>query len=84
MATILVTGATGKQGGAVVQNLVKKNAPFKILALTRNTQSASAQKVLKLSKNITLIQGDLDNPSEIFKKAQQIAGSIWGVFSVQV
>ncbi|GLI79021.1 hypothetical protein PoHVEF18_007343 [Penicillium ochrochloron] len=83
MATILVTGATGKQGGAVVQNLVKKNAPFTILALTRNTQSASAQKLLKLTKNITLLQGDLDNPGEIFKKAQQIAGPIWGVFSVQ-
>jgi uncharacterized protein YbjT (DUF2867 family) len=85
MATILVTGATGKQGGAVIQNLIKKIAPFQILALTRNTQSASAQKLLKASKNITLIQGDLDNPSEIFKNAQQQAsGPIWGVFSVQV
>lgn len=85
MATILVTGATGKQGGALINNLIEKNAPFKILALTRNTQSASAQKLAKSSKNITLVQGNLDNPSEIFKNAQaQTSEPIWGVFSVQV
>lgn len=85
MATILVTGATGKQGGALIKNLIKKNAPFQILAVTRNTQSASAQKLLKDSKNVTLVQGDLDSPSEIFKNAQQQTSQpIWGVFSVQV
>jgi uncharacterized protein YbjT (DUF2867 family) len=85
MASILVTGATGKQGGALIQNLIQKNAPFQILAVTRNTESPSAQKLVKLSKNITLVQGDLDNPSEIFKNAQsQTSQPIWGVFSVQV
>ncbi|KAJ5453559.1 uncharacterized protein N7458_004515 [Penicillium daleae] len=85
MATILITGATGKQGGALIKNLIEKKAPFKILALTRDPQSASAQKLVKESKNITLVQGDLDNPSEIFKNAQaQTSEPIWGVFSVQV
>ncbi|KAJ5159469.1 uncharacterized protein N7482_006473 [Penicillium canariense] len=84
MATILVTGATGKQGGALIKSLITKNAPFKILAVTRNPQSASAQKLLNESKNITLVQGDLDNPSDIFKNAQsQTSEPIWGVFSVQ-
>lgn len=85
MATILVTGATGKQGGALIKNLIEKKVPFKILALTRDPQSASAQRLVKESKNITLVQGDLDNPSEIFKNAQaQTSEPIWGVFSVQV
>lgn len=85
MACILVTGATGKQGGALIQNLIQKNAPFQILAVTRNTESPSAQKLVKLSKNISLVQGDLDNPSEIFKNAQsKTSQPIWGVFSVQV
>ncbi|OOQ88574.1 nmrA-like family protein [Penicillium brasilianum] len=84
MATILVTGATGKQGGALIKNLVQKNAPFQILAVTRNPQSPSAQKLLKESKNIKLVQGDSNDPSEIFKNAQQqISEPIWGVFSVQ-
>jgi uncharacterized protein YbjT (DUF2867 family) len=69
MATILVTGATGKQGGALIKNLIEKKA----------------RKLVKESKNITLVQGDLDNPSEIFKNAQaQTSEPIWGVFSVQV
>lgn len=85
MATILVIGATGKQGGALIKNLVQKNAPFQILAVTRNPQSPSAQKLLKESKNIKLVQGDSNDPSEIFKNAQQqISEPIWGVFSVQV
>lgn len=44
MTSVLVTGATGKQGGSVIKNLLEKNAPFKILAVTRDVNSASAKK----------------------------------------
>jgi uncharacterized protein YbjT (DUF2867 family) len=85
MSAILVTGATGKQGGSLIQNLLSKNAPFQILAVTRNTQSPSAQKLSQQSSKISLVQGDLDHPAELFKTAQGLAtGPIWGVFSVQV
>ena len=85
MTSILVTGATGKQGRALIQSLIEKNAPFQILAVTRNPHSAAAQKLQAKSQKIALVQGDLDNPSEIFKNAHDKAsGSIWGVFSVQV
>ncbi|KAL4886411.1 hypothetical protein BJY04DRAFT_213179 [Aspergillus karnatakaensis] len=84
MASILVTGATGKQGGALIRSLVSKNAPFQILAVTRNTQSASAQRLSKLSARISLVQGDLDRPAELFQAAKALSSSpIWGVFSVQ-
>ncbi|KAI2789316.1 hypothetical protein POX_d04802 [Penicillium oxalicum] len=84
MTSILVTGATGKQGRALIQSLIEKNAPFQILAVTRNPHSAAAQKLQAKSQKIALVQGDLDNPSEIFKNAHDKAsGSIWGVFSVQ-
>ena len=53
--TILVTGATGKQGGAVVNALLAANADFQILALTRDAQSASAQRLAKKSPNIKLV-----------------------------
>lgn len=84
MATILVTGATGKQGGALIKSLVSKKADFQILAVTRNTESASAQRLQK-NTNVRLVQGDLDRPAELFKQAQSLTSApIWGVFSVQV
>ncbi|KAF5970940.1 putative nucleoside-diphosphate-sugar epimerase family protein [Fusarium bulbicola] len=82
--TILISGATGKQGGAVLNQLVKQNANMEILAVTRNPNSLSAQKLLKKSSNIKLVQGDLSDAATIFKKAREVTKqSIWGVFSVQ-
>ncbi|PYH90870.1 nucleoside-diphosphate-sugar epimerase family protein [Aspergillus ellipticus CBS 707.79] len=84
MATVLTTGATGKQGGSLIRNLVSRRAPFEILAVTRNTTSASAQKLAELSPNIKLVEGDLDNPAGTFRNAQRVTrSSIWGVYSVQ-
>ncbi|MGZ8558716.1 MAG: NmrA/HSCARG family protein [Chitinophagaceae bacterium] len=55
--TIFVTGATGKQGGAVVRNLLRHG--FNVKALTRNKDSSAAQ--LLKQKDVDLIQGNLDN-----------------------
>jgi len=83
--TLLITGATGKQGGSVINALLKANAPFEILALTRNAQSASAQKLLKKSSKIKLVTGDFSAVDDIFLQAKKAASApIWGVFSVQV
>lgn len=85
MSAVLITGATGKQGGSLIRNLIARNAPFEVLAVTRNPNSASAQKLKNLSSNIKLVQGDLDNPASIFQNAQRLtSSSIWGVYSVQV
>lgn len=87
MATrsILVTGATGKQGGSLINALLKANAPFEILALTRDAQSSSAQKLLKKSSSIKIVAGNLDNVEDVFVKAKAAATApLWGVFSVQV
>lgn len=82
---LLVFGATGKQGGALIKALLAANADFQILAVTRNTQSVSAQKLAQQSPKIKLINGDLDNPEQVFKKAKEISSAaVWGVFSVQV
>ncbi|KZN83462.1 Ubiquitin carboxyl-terminal hydrolase isozyme L3 [Penicillium chrysogenum] len=69
----------GKQGGSLINNLLKKNASFKILAVTRDINSASAKELAQKSSSITLIQGNLDDPAAIFKNAERV----WGVFSVQ-
>jgi hypothetical protein len=87
MAAVLITGATGKQGGSVIRSLIKLNAPFQILAVTRNTKSASALKLTQLSPKIKLVEGDLDDPAAMFKNARSklpASTPIWGVFSVQV
>lgn len=82
---ILVTGATGKQGGAVINALLKANADFEILALTRNTNSPSAQKLVQKSTKVKLVSGNLDAVPDIFQKAKEASKlPIWGVFSVQV
>ncbi|KAJ5567973.1 hypothetical protein N7450_010459 [Penicillium hetheringtonii] len=85
MSTILITGATGKQGSSLIQSLTQKKSPFQLLAVTRNTQSPSAQKLVQKFPNVKLIQGDLDNPGELFERAQVLSSApISGVFSVQL
>ena len=81
---ILVSGATGKQGGAVIKALLADPPafPFRILALTRNKNSAAA-KALASKPNVELLQGDLNHCPAIFEEAGG-KGSIWGVFSVQL
>jgi uncharacterized protein YbjT (DUF2867 family) len=80
--TLLIAGATGRQGGATIQALLRYD--LDILALTRNANSPSAQKLVALSPRIKLVQGDLNDAHAIFNKARTITNnSIWGVFSVQ-
>lgn len=82
---ILVTGATGKQGGALIKSLLADKAPFRILAVTRDPNSPSSKRLAAKSSNIMLIQGDLNDTEAIFKTAKQATSNpIWGVFSVQV
>ncbi|KAB2568832.1 hypothetical protein DBV05_g12488 [Lasiodiplodia theobromae] len=86
--SILVTGATGNQGGALVNALLSRHAAdFTILAVTRDPNSASAKRLLAKSPTIKLVEGNLDDVPDLLTAAQQIASaastSIWGVYSVQ-
>jgi len=75
--TIFVTGATGQQGGAVIKALLKRGEKYKILALTRNSESERAKKLKE--KGVTLIQGDLDDKKLL---EETLKGNIYGVFCV--
>ncbi|EHK23610.1 uncharacterized protein TRIVIDRAFT_37058 [Trichoderma virens Gv29-8] len=82
--SLLITGATGKQGGAAIRSLVSRNADFRLLAVTRDKTSRSAQKLASLSPKVTLLQGDLNDTDAIFAHARDLSNSTpWGVFSVQ-
>ncbi len=74
--TILVTGATGMQGGATVDALLA--AGFTVRALVRDPQSAPSLALA--ARGVELAQGDFDDP-ESLKAAMQ--GSD-GVFSMQM
>lgn len=82
---ILVTGATGQQGGQAVRALLARPPPFpyEILALTRNASSSSAKNLSKNHPKITLIEGNLDHCETVFEKAGG-RDSVWGVFLVPI
>jgi len=80
--TILVTGATGRQGGSIIKAL--QGTDFEILALTRDPSSPSAKKLASSSPNIKLVEGNLDDTQAVFKNAASVTHNpIWGVYSVQ-
>lgn len=76
--TVLVLGATGNQGGAVVRSLLN-DGNYTIKAVTRNPQSADAKQLQ--SQGVQLLQCDMNKVS-LDELAKQFAG-VYGVFSVQ-
>jgi len=89
---ILITGATGKQGGAVLKQLANhsSSSQFILLAVTRNTNSASAKALSERYPSVLLVQGDLNDCPALFASAQSVlratskSTQIWGVYSVQI
>jgi uncharacterized protein YbjT (DUF2867 family) len=75
-SAVLVTGATGKQGGATARAL--KGKGFTIRAMTRKPDSEAA-KALVRETGADLVQGDLNDPASL----KNALSGAWGVFSVQ-
>ncbi|KAI8960411.1 NAD(P)-binding protein [Daldinia sp. FL1419] len=83
---LLITGATGKQGGAAINALLSQDpGKFTILAVTRDVNTISAKQLAQKSSSIKLVQGNLDNVPSLFQEARKICSQpIWGVYSVQI
>lgn len=75
MKTILVTGATGQQGGAVTRHLLLNN--WKVRALVRDENKPASQELKKLGAEI--FQGNMNDPGSLSKAMY----GVHGVFSVQ-
>ena len=73
---ILITGATGKQGGATLRHLAKRGG-FKLRALTRKPDGDAAKALSALGAEIVV--GDLDDA----KSLERAVAGAWGVFAVQ-
>jgi uncharacterized protein YbjT (DUF2867 family) len=72
--TVLVTGATGKQGGSVARLLLKQG--HKVRAFTRNAQSPAAQELDRLGAELKV--GDLEDRAEV-GRAMQGADAVFAV-----
>src|SRR5438034_11624848 len=73
--TILITGVTGQQGGAVAQAL--QHTGFRLRGLTRKPDSERAVALAR--QGVDVVKGDLDDEATL---RPALAGA-WGVFGVQ-
>jgi len=72
---ILITGATGKQGGAVAHELLAKG--YTVKAMTRHPDSPPAKALAQLGAEV--VPGDLNDP----KSLERAVAGAWGVFGLQ-
>ncbi len=73
---ILVTGATGNQGGAVIRHLRAKGFPVR--ALTRDLDTPAARN-LRNETGVEVARGDFDDKASLLGALEDV----YGVFAVQ-
>src|SRR2546423_12248234 len=73
--TILITGVTGNQGGAVAQ--ARQGTGFRVRGLTRKPESERAAALAR--HGVDVVKGDLDDEATL----RRASAGAWGVFSVQ-
>ncbi|KAJ0377221.1 hypothetical protein COL26b_004663 [Colletotrichum chrysophilum] len=83
----IVLGATGRQGGAVVDALLThaeiKILPTQVYAITRQAAGTAADRLREKFRGINIMVGDLGNPNAIFEQLNQETLSQSGVFLAQ-
>ena len=72
---VLVTGATGQQGGAVARNLLGRG--FGVRALTRDPEKPEANVLAE--RGAEVVRGELEDRSSLDRALE----GVYGVFSVQ-
>jgi uncharacterized protein YbjT (DUF2867 family) len=73
---VLVTGATGKQGGATLRHLAGQRG-FVLRAMTRKPEGEAAKALAAVGAQV--VKGDLDDPGSL----ERALAGVWGVFAVQ-
>jgi uncharacterized protein YbjT (DUF2867 family) len=73
--TLLITGATGRQGGAVLRHLLYRG--WKLRALTRSSNGAPADSLRR--QGVEVVPGDLEDLSSL----ESAVRGAYGVYSVQ-
>jgi uncharacterized protein YbjT (DUF2867 family) len=89
LKTVIVTGATGKQGSACVRALLSRVEPesgtdrYHVFALTRDASSPAAKKLTETETEeetdagheVTLVQGDLDDAKRTREVFEEVRAS---------
>jgi uncharacterized protein YbjT (DUF2867 family) len=75
LQTIVITGSTGHQGGAIARELLA--AGHTVRAMTRHPEGPAARALAGLGAEV--VAGDLDDP----KSLERALSGAWGAFSVQ-
>ena len=73
--TLLITGATGKQGGATIRSL--NGSDFQLRAMTRRPHGEAARELK--NRGIEVVEGDLDDEESL----KRVLDGVWGVYAVQ-
>ncbi|TNC49439.1 NmrA/HSCARG family protein [Rubellimicrobium rubrum] len=74
---LLITGATGAQGGATLREMIRRKGGWDLRALVRNPAAAKAQALAR--QGVTLAKGDLDDEGSL----RAALRGVYGVHSVQ-
>lgn len=74
---LLITGATGNQGGATIDELLRRRGSWRLRALVRNPEAPKAAALA--GRGVVLVKGDLDDAGSL---RRALAG-VHGVLSVQ-
>lgn len=72
---ILVIGATGHQGGAVLRHLRQRGFPIRVM--TRNPDGPAGRALV--GRGTEVVQGDLNDPASLSRAMD----GVYGVFSIQ-
>jgi uncharacterized protein YbjT (DUF2867 family) len=72
---VLITGATGRQGGSVVRQMLEQG--WRLRALTRNPSGEAAAALA--GKGVEVVRGDLEDPGSL----EAAVRGVHGVYSVQ-
>ena len=73
--TVLVTGATGRQGGAVIRYMLPKG--WRLRALVFKADDSTVQRLT--DQGIEVVRGDLEDPASL----ERAVRGVYGVYSVQ-
>jgi uncharacterized protein YbjT (DUF2867 family) len=73
--SVLITGVTGKQGGALARHLAGKG--FQLRGMTRKPDSPAARALQDLG--LMVVKGDLDDAGSL----REALDDCWGVFALQ-
>src|SRR5947209_364623 len=72
---VLITGATGRQGGAVMRHMLPKS--WKLRALVFRADETTVQRLR--SQGIEVVRGNLEDPPSL----EAATRGVYGVYSVQ-